>query len=522
MNATLPLFAEPTPSDVSPIDLWPYQVDALTALDRAFAAGKQSLLLVMPTGAGKMIVGTELIRRVTRDGGRAYFLAPRRELVMQACAKLERASIAHGILLAGLDHYRNPYACAQVASVDTLLSRMIRRKHLVLPDPDLVIVDEAHLSITEARKALLALWPNARRIGLTATPTRKDGRALGQLYDVLIEPCSVAELTPRYLVPARYFAPTEPDLERVRILAGEYNAKDLDGAMNRIELIGDVVTHWLAHAPGRRTVVFCCSIDHSAAMATAFMRAGVAAEHVDTNTPQRLRDETFGRFISGDTQILTNCQLATYGFDLPELSCVVLARPTRSLMLYLQMIGRGLRIAPGKSDCLVLDHSGCVHRFGFAADERIWTLEGNHALVEKSAPSRGRSASESRDLTCPECQAIFARARVCPECSYYFAPRGTHVETLDGQLIEIGDGLEADEQARLAFFCELRGYGVERGWKHGAAAHRYRDRFGAWPPREWNSMQPTQPSLATRRWVLSRQIAFSRARKSAERVHPQQ
>ena len=497
---------------MSAASLRPYQTRAIELLDEAIASGSRSPLLVQPTGSGKTVVATALMRRSVERKQRCLFLAPRRELVTQASRQLARAGIGHGVILAGADAEGGLYSAVQVASIDTLLSRLVRRSRLaMLSDPHLVIVDEAHLSITLTRQDLLGRWPNAIRLGLTATPTRKDGRALGVLYDRLIEPVTVAELQrDGWLCPARYYSLSAPDLARVKTVAGDYHQGELDEAVNRPKLVGEVVATWLARAGGRRTVVFATSIAHSASLCEEFLRAGVAAEHVDADTPQALRDATFERFRSGQTQVLTNCFLASYGFDLPELSCVVLARPTKSLMLYLQMLGRGLRTAEGKADCLVLDHSGCVHRFGFAHDERAWTLEGERALIERDSASREKH--EAKLLTCPECSATFSGARLCPECGYFFAPKGKEIETLDGELVEIGEHLEPEERERMAWYAELRGYAVERGWKLGAAAHRYRERFGAWPPRTWNSSPPARPSDETRRWLKSRSIAYSRAR----------
>lgn len=496
------------------IGLRPYQVRALELLDGATAAGSRNPLLTCPTGSGKTVIGAELIRRATERGERCLFLAPRRELVTQASRALEREGIRHGVLLADADPRAGLYAAVQVASVDTLLARMVRRSRLTIPEPHLVIVDEAHLSITATRKALLDRWPSALRIGLTATPTRKDGRALGVLYDRLIEPVTTAELQrDGYLCPARYFSLSEPDLARVRTVAGDYHQGELEEAINRPDLVGDVAATWLARAAGRRTVVFATSIKHSVALTEEFLRLGVAAEHVDADTPQEIRDSIFERFRSGVTQVLTNCFLASYGFDLPELACVVLARPTKSLMLYLQMIGRGLRIAEGKRDCLVLDHSGCVHRFGFAHDERKWTLEGRDALVE-----REKSAHEQREqkqITCPECSCVFAGARLCPQCGYFFAPKGKQIETLDGELVEIGAQLTPEQQDKLAFYLELRAIGEERHWRSTAAACQYRERFGEWPPRAWNAMALARPSVETRRWVQSRLIAWRKSREEA-------
>lgn len=487
-----------------------YQQRAIEMLDAAIASGSRAPLLVSPTGSGKTRTAAALIHRAVENGQRSLFLLPRRELVMQASRTLMSIGVGHGVILAGANSQGGLYEQVQVASIDTLLARMVRRSRLAIPDPHLIIVDEAHLSITAARKALCDRWPAAIRIGLTATPTRKDGRALGVLYDRLIEPVSVADLVrDGFLVRARYFSVSEPDMTRVRTVAGDYNAKDTEQVMNRPKLVGDVVAHWLQHAAARRTVVFASSIDHSVALYEEFLKAGVAAEHVDANTPQEIRDATFDRFRAGSTQVLTNCFLASYGFDLPELSCVVLARPTKSLMLYLQMIGRGLRPAEGKTACLILDHSGCVHRHGFAHDPRFWTLEGERALIQ--ADQSPRESRETKQLTCPECQCAFSGARLCPECGYFFAPKGKEVATLDGQLIEIGETLDRESQDRLAFFAELRAIAHEKNWKDGWAAHKFREKFGNWPPRHFNNAPIVQPSMETRRWVKSQQIAWAKS-----------
>jgi DNA repair protein RadD len=443
------------------------------------------------------------------------FLAPRRELVFQTCKKLDDVGVQYGLLLSGEDDRRSLFDRVQVGSIDTLISRVLRLKRLHLPRFDLVIVDEAHLVATDARQRLLSLWPSALRVGLTATPTRKDGKALGALFDVLLEPTTVAQLTAAgHLAPARYFSISEPDLAKVRTVAGDFNSRDLDGAMNTNALVGDIVRTWLERAADRRTVVFATSIAHSVALAETFQRAGVAAEHVDASSPPELRAEIFERFSSGATQILTNCMLASLGFDLPALDCVVLARPTKSLALYLQMCGRGLRMAPNKRDCVVIDHSGAVHMHGFATDEREWTLAGDRAVIERE-PTTPRERAERKQIDCPECLAVFSGTRTCPSCGYFLAPRGRMVETIEGTLIEIGAGLEAEAVDHMKFFLELRGLGVERGWKPGAAAHRYREKFGAFPPWAWNDMAPLMPTLATRGWIKSRQIAYAKARTKA-------
>lgn len=378
-------------------DLRPYQTEGVTLVEEAWRRGCRAPLLVAPTGSGKTVVVAELIRRSVQRSWRVLFLAPRRELIDQAHDKLTAAGLDVSVVMAG-DNRRNDVARVTVASVDTLHARRMPDGSYRVLDPDLIVVDEAHLFATPLRTRLLMHWPKARLVGLTATPARRDGRALGTVFDELIEVASVAQLTAEgYLVPGRYFSLGDPDLSKVRTTAGDWNQRDLAAAMDKPALVGDVVSTWLARAGGRRTVVFASSIGHSAGLANAFRAQGVSAEHVDANTPTVERTAIFERFRSGDTQVLTNCTLASYGFDLPELDCVQLCRPTRSLVLYLQMLGRGLRPAPGKADCLVLDHSGAVRRFGFADEERHWVLEGRAMSLREKPPARAATFHQRRN-----------------------------------------------------------------------------------------------------------------------------
>jgi superfamily II DNA or RNA helicase len=487
--------------------LRPYQVEALAQLDAAFTAGRRAPLLVLPTGAGKTVIAAEWMRRLVAAGQRVLFLAPRRELIAQASEKLDAVGVGHGVILAGADPRDGLEAPVHVASVDTLVSRVLRHGTLEAPHYDLVIVDEAHLSITAVRKRLLACWPDARRVGLTATPTRKDGRALGVLYDVLIEPATTRRLVALgYLSPARYFSWPTADLRGVQVIAGDYNLGQLERVVNRSSLLADVVSTWMQRASDRRTVVYGVSIAHAVALAEAFRHVGVAAEHVDAKTPAPERAATFARFRAGTTQVLTNCFLAAYGFDLPELSCVVLARPTQSLMLYLQMLGRGLRIADGKTDCVVLDHSGAVRRFGFATEPREWRLTGTTAL----APTPSRATPPREPKTCPECHAVWMDGPACPECGYMLRPKGRLVDTLEGDLVEIGVRTP-EEIDRRAFYAELREYAAAHGFKPVWAALSFRDRFGIWPPWAWNGEPTREVSFATLGWITSRFIRWKKS-----------
>ncbi len=497
--------------------LRPYQQRAVDLVKGAFLTGKRAPLLALATGSGKTVIAAEIIRQAAAGNEVCLFVAPRRELIHQASATLDRFGVAHGVLMAAERDRLSPPALVQVASIDTLVARVHRRNDQRFLDPGLIIIDEAHLYVTDRRSKLLDRWPAALRIGLTATPARKDGAALGGLFDALIEPVTIAELTAAgHLVPARYFSLSEPDLCGVGIVAGDYNQRELAQAVDQPKLVADIVQTWLARAATRRTVVFATSVKHAIALADEFQRAGVAAEAVDAGTPADERAATFARFRRGETQVLTNCFLASYGFDCPPLDCVVLARPTRSLVLYLQMLGRGLRPSEGKTDCLVLDHSGAVHRHGFVDAPREWTLRGRKALAAPSASAGAGDTDEPRQVDCPECQAVFANSNVCPACGHVLRPRGKPLVVAEGELVAVNAPPQRqDDAAQRRFYAELRGIAAELRHKNGWAAYQFKARFGAFPPWAWNNAPAAEPSLGTRRWVKSRQIAWAKSKKVA-------
>jgi DNA repair protein RadD len=499
---------------VNSFSLRPYQQAALTAVGESLRAGRRPILLA-PTGAGKTVMAVAVMAAAKSAGRRVLFVAPRRELVHQTVEKLTAAGLPPGIVMAG--ESPSLYAPLQVASVQTLHARL-KKGAACAPRADLVIVDEAHLSISPSTLRVLDHYRDAMVLGLTATPARGDGRALGVVYDEIIPVASVAELTAQgFLCPAVYYAPTKPDLDEVQVRAGDYVQGQLERVMSAPKLVGDIVSHWHKLAAGRRTVVFASGIEHSQHLANAFNRSGVPAEHVDAATPQAERDRIFERFRRGDTGVLTNCFLASYGFDLPDLSCVVLARPTKSLVLYLQMVGRGLRPAPGKTDALVLDHSGAVDLHGFADEDRPWSLAGDETVQERQAKLRERDpkAREQRTRTCGSCAHVFRGSMVCPKCGWQVPRPAKDVAVIDGDL-ERRNG-EARRQQRQTY-AELRMYAHSRGFKPGWAAHKYKEAFGSFPPWDWNRDAMAVPSAETAGLVKHLQIKWAKGQERRRAV----
>jgi len=497
--------------------LRPYQADLIARVKAAIGAGTRRILIVAPTGSGKTVIAPALVEAMGRP--RTLFLAHRFELIKQASGKLNAAGIDHGIVQAG--YPTRPAALVQVASVQTLHRRAIASARMEMPPAELVLVDEAHHVTARTYRQIIEAYPEAAIVGLTATPCRGDGRGLGSDFDSLIEAPQVPELIAGgFLVGAKIWAPTEPDLVGVRVRAGDYVESELAERMNKAELVGDVVEHWLRLAGRYPTIVFAVNVAHSRSLCDAFRRSGVLAEHIDGSTPRDEREAILARLKSGAVDVVTNCAVLTEGFDAPDVHCIVLARPTRSLGLYRQMVGRGLRPAAGKSEALIIDHSGAVFEHGRPEDEILWTLRPDRRAVNKSQAAR--KAGIARTLTtCPECKAVRLQGEPCPACGWRPQPRrhddGVVVRDGDLSVVQRDKTVRPENwtpQERERFHRELVGYAREKGYRSGWAAHKYKERIGQWPPR--GPVQPLTPSDATRRWIKSQTIRWARGRQAVD------
>jgi superfamily II DNA or RNA helicase len=362
---------------------------------------------------------------------------------------------------------------------------------------------------------LVEAYPDAIVLGLTATPCRADGRGLGNVFQALVECPSVAELTPKYLVPAKIYAPTRPDLKGVQVERGEYVESQLADRMNTAPLVGDIVSHWHRLGERRRTVVFTVNVAHSVHIRDEFRRSGVLAEHLDGTTPLEERKRILTGLAAGTVDIVCNCAVLMEGWDRPEVSCLVLARPTRSLGLYRQMVGRVLRPADGKSDALILDHSGAVFTHGFPDDEITWALHADRRAENTAHRARGQHSHAPALTTCPECSAVRFEGKPCPACGWHVVKKPKPVEVADGELGEVARDrtIRAPDLDRLAFHRQLAWIARERGYKPGWIAYKYREKFGDWP--RVRSVEPIAPEAATRAWVRSRQIAFAKSRAAS-------
>jgi DNA repair protein RadD len=285
--------------------------------------------------------------------------------------------------------------------------------------------------------------------------------------------------------------------------------------MDRPKLIGDIVTHWHKFGERRRTVVFACNVSHSVHIKDEFIRSGVRAEHIDGSTPKPERDASLARLASGEIDVVSNCMVLTEGWDMPDVGCAILARPTKQMGLFRQMIGRVLRPAPGKSDAIVLDHSGAVFRHGFVEDPVEWVLDPDARAVS-SKHQRRLEHQASRLVECSQCGSLRVAGEPCWHCGFLPAPPPRSVYVGDGELGLVdgsrrAKGTPADLAERTKWLAMFRSVAMERGYRPGWIAHKYRERFGHFPP-FGAAPDPVPPTAECRAWVRSRMIAYARGR----------
>lgn len=467
---------------MAPPVLRAYQVHALEQLRHQLRAGKRRPLLVSPTGSGKTVTAAELVRSAVAKGSRVLVVAHLKEIIDQTSAKLDLYGVPHGVIQA--QHWRRfPNEPVQIASVQTLVRREF-------PPADLLVIDEAHHARAGTYAKIIEHYPDAPVVGLTATPWRGDGKGLGELFDSMVVAATPAELIEQgHLVHFGGFSFELPDLSGVKVRGSDYDESQLEVACNQTKIVGGIVEQWLAHAGGVRTICFAVGVAHSKSIVERFRQAGVAAEHLDANTPKAEREAILSRLAAGTTRVLSNVAVLTEGWDCPSAACCILACPTKSLVRYLQEVGRVLRPHPesGKDRALIHDHAGALLSFGLPDESRDYSLEADIKVNRDQGPGVTQCPAPcgriypSSDPFCPECGTENARQRKD-------APAGDkEVEEVQAQrkvaideirkIRSVSIRTQAAEYKRLLKLAETKGY--KTGW----AAHQFKATFGDWPRR---------------------------------------
>jgi DNA repair protein RadD len=439
------------------LTLRPYQATLIERTRANFLVGKRSQLLVLPTGGGKTVCFSYMAGRAVEKNLRVWILAHRVELLDQISKTLRQFGVPHGVVAPGyLGDRRQP---VQVASVFTLARRLDR-----YDAPDLIIVDEAHHAITDSTWGrVITAFPNAKLLGVTATPIRLSGEGLGDLFQSMVVGPTMRDLIEQgALSPYRLFAPAGVDLSGVHTRMGDFVRGEIAAAMDKPSITGDAVKHYQKLAPGRRAVAFCVSVEHAVHVAEQFRAAGISAQAIDGGMDRGLRASVLAEFSAGRIQVLASCDLISEGFDVPAIEAAILLRPTQSLGLYLQQVGRALRTFPGKDEAIILDHAGNVKRHGLPDEDRVWSLEG-------APKKKGAQKSDVPVKTCGACFATVHSAATHCSCGFEFPVQRREVEHVEGELQEIDLATAVrrrrQEQGRAQTEADLVAIGRSRGMK---------------------------------------------------------
>jgi DNA repair protein RadD len=453
--------------DVIVVTLRPYQLEAIEGIRSEFRAGHKAVLFVLATGGGKTTCFSFITQAAAARGNRVLILVHRVELLDQASRSLTQMGVPHGLIAAG--RAMNLLEPVQVGSIQTVARRLEK-----LPGFQLVVVDEAHHTNSRTWAETIGAFRagGARVLGVTATPVRTDGQGLGAHFEAMILGPSAEWLTANgYLARARLLGPPIGfSAEGIGRRMGDFDMGQAEQRLSGRQITGDAVSHYRQHLGDGTAIAFCCSVAHAEAVARAFEDRGIAAASIDGRMDAPQRRGLLERLGSGDLKVLTSCALIGEGVDVPSVGGCILLRPTQSLGLHLQMIGRALRPSPGKDAAVVLDHVGNLERLGSHLDEQPWSLEGKLKRSRTAAPSL---------KVCPKCFACSRpTVRVCTECGHEFVVERRELAVVDGQLQEYQKRERRRAQGGAQSYAELVSVGMSRGMKnpHAWANHVLRAR----------------------------------------------
>jgi superfamily II DNA or RNA helicase len=479
----------------------PHQEKAISMIRQSLGRGNKRVILQAGTGFGKTFVSASIIRSALAKGKRVVFTVPRTMLVNQTIREFEAEGINHiGVIQA--DHPRCDYdAPVQIASVQTMQRRGVPT------ECDLVLVDEAHLS-PNLIYAWMRACPSLPFVGLTATPWMA---GMGDHWQDLVMPISLRELIEQgYLSPFTVYAPSHPDLSGVGTTADDYKQGELSEVMQENRLVADVVETWKQRAQGLPTLIFAVDLAHAKKIQGQFAEAGINMGYVEANTDAPERQFLLDQMSQGKLAGIVSVGTMTTGVD-ADVRCVVLARPTKSEPLFVQMIGRGLRTAPGKEKCVILDHADNHARLGFVTDIHHEELRKGK---EKPKPKQ-HEKPERLPRECPSCGTLRTRGP-CPGCG--FEPtRQSDLEFEEGVLREITPQPKPERESKpnwnkQDFWSMALWLDRQRGRGGKLAKGLYKGHFGVWPRNLVDT--PLEPTEKFFSYEKSRRIAYAKSQEA--------
>ena len=439
-----------------------YQERCVDKINHCFKNGLKRPILRLDCGAGKTRTMAEVALKTAIKGNEVLFLVNRVELKSQTVKTF-------------IDYGLKPYLDNNLIKIGMVVTV---GNHLAEYNPKLIIADECNFALAKSWQKVFNAYPNAFVIGLSATPVRLSGEPMGNTFSNIIEDISAEELIERgFLCDYDYYAPPlELDWESVNLVAGDYDKRQLERKFDNAKIYGDVINEFRKLADNRKTIVFCTTIKHSQKTAEEFCKAGFKAEHLDANTSSGERESIVERFRTGETQIICNCMLLIYGFDVPDCDCVVLLRPTKSLAIYIQATMRCLRGKLNKR-AVILDFVRNYEIHGMPTDNREWSLDGSEQKFKQFDSDGNLSIRQ-----CENCFRVYKiPADKCPYCGFVYKTKARELKQIkevqlqkierekqiinerkkaraDGLVKEYKNVQECKTKDEIFAFCRNKGY----------------------------------------------------------------
>lgn len=412
------------------VKLFDYQSELVNRVRNSLAKGNKGVLIVSPPGSGKSVMIAEIARLTVKKGGHVLFTVHRKELVQQ----IKQAFINQKV---DLSH----------CTINTVIKVKNRLKKL--PKPTLIIVDEGHHSRAKTYQEIFDYYADVPKLGFTGSPWRLSGQGFDDIYSDMVEGPTVSWLIEhQHLAPYVMYGQKIGDFEKLKVgSTGDYTNQSVE-EFEKTVIHGDIVKSWQKFAKGKKTIVYCFSINFSKQVAKEFCEAGITAVHVDSKTPTVEREQIMSDFKAGKIKVLCNVDLVSEGFDVPDCSCVVMLRPTQSLVLYLQQSMRAMRYQPNKT-AVIIDQVSNFTRFGLPDDKREWTL-------------KGRSKRKTQENTvmireCPQCFAVIGAGSVkCPYCGYDFSEEIERQRKIDIEKQEKLQRITRKQKAKVNFETDYK------------------------------------------------------------------
>lgn len=443
--------------------LYDYQTQLVNDARKELLKGNKSVLLVSPAGSGKSVVIAEIARLTTVKGGHVLFMVHRKELIDQ----IKESFIENDV---------------DLNSCTIMTVGRIKNRLDILPKPSLIITDETHHSLAKTYRDIYDFYSDVPRLGFTATPWRLNGKGFKEIYDSMVLGKQVQWLIDNNrLADYKLIAPPFVNSKMLKKGSnGDYTTKSIDEALDS-GIFGDTIKTWNEYAKDQQTIVYCHSVEFSKRVADLFNSNGISAAHADSNTPEKTRDGIMQRFKTGEIKVLCNVDLISEGFNVPDCSCVIMLRPTASLVLYIQQSMRCMRFKPGKQ-AIIIDQVNNWKKHGLPSQDRHWSLEDRFKGNKKNNETSRNLAIKQ----CPKCfQILKANIEKCtnPNCGYSFEKK-RKLKHIDSELVEVDKNdfhikanyLLNKHPSELNTLEELKQFAKLRNYKNGWIYYQQKER----------------------------------------------